>query len=76
MQEDLLKEINKLIKLENGRSVGLGDTLKRSGVDSFGYMMVLMELDAKYGGLGIDVLAKMDVNTTTLGDVLDALQNV
>jgi len=48
-EESILAEINKLIRTEHGTKVSIDSLLKDSGMDSFGFSMVIMELDNKYG---------------------------
>jgi len=46
---EVLDTINKLIREEHGMPVKAESLLKDSGVDSFGFTMIIAELDSKYG---------------------------
>ena len=46
---EILKELNKIITFEHGKPVLAGSKLLDSELDSFGFTMVVLELDEKYG---------------------------
>ena len=45
---DILSHINKIIKHEHGTRVELDNLLIDSGIDSFGYAILFLELEDKY----------------------------
>lgn len=47
--EEILEEINELIKSEEGNSISVEDLMTASEIDSFGLTMVVISLDDKYG---------------------------
>lgn len=74
--DEVLDEINKLIRQEKGNRVALENKLHEAELDSFGTVTLFLELDQKYNYFG-DVPDGEDVFTTinfaeiTIQEVVD-----
>lgn len=66
----ILDEINELLDEEHANTIGWGDAIVSSGVDSFGLTMVLMTIGEKYKLWQEDkAFGKIDFQNITPNDV-------
>lgn len=76
MRVDNLEFINKILTTENAKAIKEEDLLTNSELDSFGYAILFIELDDKFGGFDKEYLNNIDYKTYTMKDLLDRLENV
>lgn len=72
---DVLDQLNKFLKAENGNPVTLDSKWKDSGVDSFGTTMVFCDMDEKYGCFDKEWLNSVDWENLTIQDVVGRISN-
>ena len=76
MREQVLDVINKLIRSEKGNRVTESSTFLDAGLDSFGYAMFFMALDAEFNyftvcGYGDDLFKEIPYSTLTVKEIID-----
>lgn len=76
MRVDNLEFINKILTTENAKAIKEEDLLVTSELDSFGYAILFIELDEKFGGFDKEYLNNIDYKTYTMKDLLDRIENV
>ena len=76
MRVDNLEFINKILTTENAKAIKDEDLLVTSELDSFGYAILFIELDEKFGGLDESYVNTIDYKTYTMKDLLDRIDNV
>ncbi len=76
MRVDNLEFINKILTTENAKAIKEEDLLTNSELDSFGYAILFIELDDKFGGFDKEYLNNIDYKTYTMKDLLDRIDNV
>ncbi len=76
MRVDNLEFINKILTTENAKAIKEEDLLTNSELDSFGYAILFIELDDKFGGFDKEYLNNIDYKTYTMKDLLDRIENV
>ena len=76
MRVDNLEFINKILTTENAKTIKEEDLLTNSELDSFGYAILFIELDEKFGGFDKEYLNNIDYKTYTMKDLLDRIENV
>lgn len=76
MRVDNLEFINKILTTENAKAIKEEDLLTNSELDSFGYAILFIELDEKFGGFDKEYLNNIDYKTYTMKDLLDRIENV
>ncbi len=76
MRADNLEFINKILTTENAKAIKEEDLLTNSELDSFGYAILFIELDEKFGGFDKEYLNNIDYKTYTMKDLLDRIENV
>jgi len=76
MRVDNLEFINKILTTENAKAIKEEDLLTNSELDSFGYAILFIELDEKFGGFDKEYLNNIDYKTYTMKDLLDRIGNV
>lgn len=76
MRADNLEFINKILTTENAKAIKEEDLLTNSELDSFGYAILFIELDDKFGGFDKEYLNNIDYKTYTMKDLLDRIENV
>lgn len=76
MRADNLEFINKILTTENAKAIKEEDLLTNSELDSFGYAILFIELDEKFGGFDKEYLNDIDYKTYTMKDLLDRIENV
>jgi len=74
-EREVLEFINEKIREEKGTRVKPTDTIKEANLDSFGYTVLFMELDDKYGYFGdvpegSDPFEFIDWENTTYAEVI------
>lgn len=73
MRVDNLEFINKILTTENAKAIKEEDLLTNSELDSFGYAILFIELDDKFGGFDKEYLNNIDYKTYTMKDLLDRI---
>ena len=74
--DQILNSINELIEEEHGMSREPEDTLISSEIDSFGIIVILLELDSKYTDLfSKEYLDTINFEVYTIQDMIDRIQN-
>ena len=68
---EVLATINRLAIEEHGKAVTIDDLLIDTEVDSFGIVMLLLELDEKYGCFSNEWLKTMKVEELTVQYIVD-----
>lgn len=68
--------INNILVTENAKAIKEEDLLVSSELDSFGYAILFIELDEKFGGFDKEYLNNIDYKTYTMKDLLDRIDNV
>ena len=76
MRADNLEFINKILTTENAKAIKEEDLLTNSELDSFGYAILFIELDEKFGSFDKEYLNNIDYKTYTMKDLLDRIENV
>ena len=76
MRAHNLEFINKILTTENAKAIKEEDLLTNSELDSFGYAILFIELDDKFGGFDKEYLNNIDYKTYTMKDLLDRIENV
>ena len=76
MRNDNLEFINKILVVENAKAIKEENLLVDSGLDSFGYAILFLELDDKFSCFDKDYLNNIDYKTYTMKDLLDRIENV
>lgn len=76
MREEILEHINRIIREEKGNRVTEDSTFLDAGLDSFGYAVFFMDLDAEYRYFdaceyGDDVFSKIPYSTLTVKEIID-----
>lgn len=73
---EVTEYVNKLVRAEHGIPMtNESDRLVDTGCDSFGIVMVLLELENKYGIYAKEELKKLDIEGITLGSILERIAN-
>lgn len=77
-REEYKKIINDILVSENARELEENELLKDSGLDSFGFIVLYITLDAEYNLNKFDnaYATSIDYNTYTLKDMLDRIEDV
>lgn len=70
-----LDNLNTFIRAEHGNRVTLEDKLIDSGLDSFGLVMVLADMDGEYGCYGKSWFQEVNIPELTVKDLLDRIPN-
>lgn len=69
--------INGVLEGEGAKSICLGDTLKNSDLDSFGYMLLWVALEERYGKiLALDEIGAFDYEATTIDKLIQRIVDV
>lgn len=77
MHEEVLKYINGVLSGEGAKSIGLNDTLKNSDLDSFGYMLLWVALEERYGKVfGMDDINALDYETMRIETLIQRIVDV
>jgi|GEM_PF-6063692 hypothetical protein len=66
---EMFEYYKEIVKDENGEVTSKDQKLICTGIDSFGVIMVLNELDSKYPYLGDSKLESLDFDTLTFNDL-------
>ncbi len=74
MSEILLEVINDLIEDEAGNAIGMDTLLTDSGLDSFGFTMVVISLDDKYSLWTPQELEALDYTVLTPRLLIDLME--
>jgi len=74
--QDILNVINRVIREEKGSRVKLEDKLQSANLDSFGYTVLFLNLDDKYGIFNdipedVDPFSTIDWKTITVQEVIN-----
>jgi acyl carrier protein len=77
-REEYKKIINDILVSENARELEEHELLKDSGLDSFGFIVLYITLDAEYHLNKFDnaYATSIDYNNYTLKDMLDRIEDV
>lgn len=77
MREDILSFINTTLQTEGCSIVDVNHTLRETGLDSFGYIILWMALEERYGHFILPLeMSDMDYDTTTIKEIIDRICNV
>lgn len=71
---DITEFVNKIIVEENAKAINEDDLLIASDLDSFGYAVLFLGLDEKYGCFDVKYLNNIDYETYTLNDLIKRVQ--
>ena len=76
MGDEILEYFNKLIREEKGNRLSIDSRWKDADVDSFGTVIVFMEMDTKYGyftkaGLGDNPFKEIPYDTITAREIVE-----
>lgn len=66
---EFMNDLNTFIRDENGNRISENDTIVSSGVDSFGFTMVMLNMDSKYEMFSSDWLKTIDHKSITALDM-------
>lgn len=76
MRADNLEFTNKILVTENAKAIKEDNLLIDSELDSFGYAILFIELDTKFGCFDKEYLDAIDYSSYTMKDLLDRIDNV
>lgn len=73
---DIFNLINKIFITENAKAIEEDNLLTDSGLDSFGYAILFIELDEKFNCFDKDYLNNIDYSYYKMKDLLNRIENV
>lgn len=77
MHEEVLRYINGVLEGEGAKSICLSDTLKNSNLDSFGYMLLWIALEERYGKVfDMDEINALDYETMRIETLIQRIVDV
>ena len=77
MHEEALAFINGVLMGEGAQRVCENDTLSSSGIDSFGYILLWVALDERYGKIfELDEIGMMDYDTMRIETLIQRIVDV
>jgi hypothetical protein len=71
---EIIENINSHIRAEHGKSITIDSKLIDSEVDSFGIVVVLLELDTDYGCFGNKWFKKHAIPSLTILDIIERIE--
>lgn len=76
MNKDILSFVNTILHQEGVASAQMQTTLHETGLDSFGYIILWMALEERYGGVfSLYDISALDYETTTMAMLCETIAN-